>query len=210
MNWRRGILLAGIHLAVAVPLIVMQEARVEAFLSELHQLPAKDAGEETAERAASLEEGQTVTFSPCGMWAEYSAPVEVVQGADMPAVGFSGWSEVCPSHLTLAGILHAGYPWRGLSSITAERKLCWGLGLLIAPQWFLVGAFPLIRPKRWWAEPGAFITVCAVIAFPFALIWPNDHVARLPALLAMLAWFWWFGLLVWKGGRFGWKHLRAG
>ena len=141
------------------------------------------------------------------MWGEYSMPVEVVQGADMPAVEFSGWSEVCPSHSTLAGILHAGYPWRGVSSIPAERKLSWGLGLLIALQWFLVGAFPLNRPKRWWSEPGAFITVCTVIAFPFALIWPIGHVARLPALLAMLAWFWWFGLLVWNGVRFAWKRF---
>jgi hypothetical protein len=40
MNWRRGVLLAGINLLVAVPLILSTEARDAAYLRrEMSQLP---------------------------------------------------------------------------------------------------------------------------------------------------------------------------
>jgi hypothetical protein len=79
--------------------------------------------------------------------------------------------------------------------------------LLIAVQWTLVGGLPLIRPRRWWLEPGAFITICAVPAFVFVLIPPVEEAALFPASFAALAWLWWFGLLVWKTVRFGWSLL---
>lgn len=80
---------------------------------------------------------------------------------------------------------------------------------MIALQWFLVGAFPLSQPRNWWAEPGAFITVCTVIAFGILLIRPINDLARLPARLAMFAWFWWFALLVWKSIRFTWRRVTT-
>ncbi len=206
MNWRRGILLAGIHLAVAVPLIVMLEARVEAFMHEDHAdhaPPAWIASEPVLKDAPSGEEGQSVELDPCQMWSHYSAEPEVVWFANLPATTLSGWQQVCPPRWTLAGRLNVGYSWwSSPDTIPSRRKVCWGFGLLIALQWILVGGFPLIRSKRWWAEPGAFITCCAVIGFVLVLIRPIDDFARIPALLAAIAWLWWFGLLVWKGARF--------
>jgi hypothetical protein len=210
MNWRRGILLAGIHLAVAVPLIVKTEMRVEAFMREDHAdhedhaPPAWIASDPLLKNAQSGGEEQTIGFSPCDLWSEYPANEELAWSADLPAETISGWGRDCPPRWTLAGRLNVGYSWSA-STIPSRRKVCWGFGLLIAVQWFLVGGFPLTRPKRWWLEPGAFITCCAVLGFGPALIHSIEGIARLPALLAMFAWFWWFGLLVWKSARLVWR-----
>jgi hypothetical protein len=214
MKWRRGILLAGIHLAVAVPLMVMHEVRYEAFVHEDHAdredhaPPAWIASDPVLKTAPSGDEEQTVGFSPCNLWADYPADEELARSANLPATILSGWGEECPTRWTLAGRLNVGYSFfPSRATISSRREVDCGFGLLVAAQWILVGTFPFTHPKRWWAEPGAFITACAVIAFPFALIWPNDHIARLPVLLAMLAWFWWFGLLLWSAARFGWKRF---
>lgn len=204
-------MLAGIHLAVAVPLIVMLEARDEASMredSDDHAPPAWIASDPVRKNAPSVDEGQTVGFDPCRLWAHYPTEDQVAWFANLPAMALSGWRQQCPPRWTLAGRLNVGYSWaQSPAAISARRKVDCGFGLLIALQWILVGAFPLIRPKRWWAEPGAFITCCTVIAFGLVLIRPIEGLARLPALLAAFAWFWWFGLLVWKTARFAWRTI---
>jgi hypothetical protein len=69
-----------------------------------------------------------------------------------------------------------------------------------------MGAFPLARSRRWWADPGAFITACAVLAGAIALIPAIDGIARLPALIALLTWILWFGFLIGKALQFLWKR----
>jgi hypothetical protein len=215
MNWRRGILLAGINLAVAVPLIVMLEARDVAYMREHyadhadHAPPAWIASDPVLKNAPSGKEGQSVGFDPCAMWGAHYPPEELIAPtANFPAMTISGWRQLCPPRWTLAGRLNVGYSWGPLpSTLTAWREVDWGFGLLIALQWILVGGFPLTRPNRWWAEPGAFITCCAVIGFVLVLIRPIEGLARLPASLAAFAWLWWFGLLVWKGGQLLWRLM---
>jgi hypothetical protein len=90
-----------------------------------------------------------------------------------------------------------------------QREIDTGLCLLIAIQWFLMGGFPLVRTQKWWADPGAFITACTALAGGITLIPAIGEVARLPALIAMLAWLWWFGLLVWRTLQFGWRMTTA-
>jgi hypothetical protein len=200
MNWRRGILLAGINLAVAVPLIVMLEVKDETNLREWGARPAQ-----VTDGAATPEgEERTVAFNPCNLWVHYSEQQDMVWFPNLPAAILSGFQQLCPSRWTLAGRLNVGYSWSS-STIPARRKVAWGFGLLVAAQWILVGSFPLSRPKRWWHEPGAFITCCAVIGFGLVLISPVEELARLPASLAALAWLWWFGLLVRECARFGWR-----
>lgn len=205
MKWRRGLLLAGINLAVAVPLIVMLDVKDEASLREWDARPAQAAPPAwfPGEAAPSEGEGQTVGFSPCSLWVSYSAQQDIVWFPNISAAILSGFQQLCPSRWTLAGRLDVGYSWSS-STIPARRKVAWGFGLLVGLQWILVGAFPLSQPKRWWAEPGAFITCCAVIGFGLVLIRPIETLARLPALLAAFSWFWWLGLLAWKGTRFCW------
>jgi len=234
MNWRRGLLLAGIHLAVAGAMVLMIEARDEKAMREVDEgimeraveaaikppeapKPANPApapaAPETSADPENLEAEQTVSFTPnpCGMWV-HSLPQEVViQLADMPADLLAGWDDICPPAWSLAGRFRGKWTWPPTaSSMAAQRPISVGLCLLLTLQWFLMGAFPLVRTPRWrnwWREPGSLITVCAVSACLFALIHPIDVVARLFALPAMLAWFWWFGLLVWKLIRAAWRMV---
>jgi hypothetical protein len=218
MNWRRGLLLAGINLAVAVPMILMRAAEDQKYALTPEEIMAKTAMLDapkplealTPERhQASPEDAeQTVSFTidPCAMWVEYPVQVVVVQGAELPSFALAGWADVCPPRWSLAGRLRGNMTWPPTPLwMETQRKIDAGLCLLIAVQWFLVGGFPLVRKHKWWADPGAFITACAVLAGAMALIPAVDDIAKLPALIAMLAWFWWFGLLVWKTLQFGWK-----
>jgi len=67
----------------------------------------------------------------------------------------------------------------------------------IAVQWFLLGAFPVIHPKRWWLEPGALITVCTPAVAVLAFI-PESVVTQftLP-FLTLAGWIYWLGVVVW-------------
>jgi hypothetical protein len=213
MNWRRGLLLAGIHLAVAVPLIVMLEARDEAYMREHYGPPRRAAEGPAPTSASSGEEGQTIALDIidlCKMSVHYPPEQRVPTSVELPAAIISGWQQVCPPRWTLAGGLNVGYSWlQSPSTIPSRRKVDWGFGLLVAIQWFLVGGFPLTRPKRRWLEPGAFITICAVLAFGLVLISPIRELSLLPASSAVLAWFWWFGLLLWKCARSGLRFIAS-
>jgi hypothetical protein len=220
MNWRRGLLLAVINLVAVVPLILMLDARDAQYLREREENTAIAARESAAREAARevqspaspepAEEEQTVSFNPCELWVHYSVQVDVVRVGNPLASALTGWRLVCPEKWTLTGMLlgTTERAWTA-STMPAHRQVDAGLCLLLLVQWFLVGAFPLRKPKRWWAEPGVFITACTVVAACFALIPHVDEVALLPALLAGCAWFWWFGLLAWKMLRFGWRRVAG-
>ncbi len=210
-------MLAGINLAVAVPMILMMEARDGKYALTQEEIMARPPNEDapkppedlTSEhhQASPEQAEETVSFDPCAMWVEYPVQVVVVQGADMPSLLLAGWEDDCPPHWSLAGRLRGNRTWSPTPLwMETQRMIDAGLCLFITMQWFLMGAFPLVRNRKWWADPGAFITACAVLAGGLALIPAVDVVARLPALIAILAWFWWFGLLVWKALQFGWRR----
>jgi cytosine/uracil/thiamine/allantoin permease len=91
--------------------------------------------------------------------------------------------------------------------MAAQRKVDIGLILLIAIQWVLVGAFPLVHPKRPWGEPGMLITICAVLSLTGVLIRPIEDIGKLLAGSAALTWLVWFGLLIWKLVRSAWHRI---
>jgi hypothetical protein len=221
MNWRRGLLLAGINLAVAVPIILMMEAKDQKEVLTPEEIMTKAPREAvprppeppTPEPAQVNPEQaeETVTFDPCGMWgAHYPTQVVVVQAVGMPSLALAGWREGCPPHWSLAGRLRGKWTWPPTPLwMETQRKIDAGLCLFIAIQWFLMGGFPLVGTQKWWADPGTFITACTALAGGLALISVIGEVARLPALIAMLAWLWWFGLFVWRTLQFGWKMKTA-
>ena len=218
MNWRRGLLLAGINLAVAIPMILMMEARDSKDALTQEEIMAKGAPsppefpwpKPAPANPEQAEETVGFTFDPCTMVFHYPAQVVVVQAADMPSVVLAGWADICPPHWSLAGRLREKPMWQITPLwMETQRKIDAGLCLFIAVQWFLMGGFPLVRTQKWWADPGSFITACAVLAGAIALIPVVDGFARLPALIAGLAWLWWFGLLVWKTLQFGWRITTA-
>lgn len=216
MNWRRGFLLAGINLAVAVPMILMMEARDQKYALTQEEIMAKASMEDaprppespTTEplQASPEQTEETVSFGLCSPWDNYPIQVVVMQGADMPSLALAGWADVCPPHWSLAGRLRGNMTWPPTPLwMETQRIIDAGLCLCIAIQWFFVGAFSLGRTQKWWADPGSFITVCAVLAGTIAVIPVVNGLAKLPALIAMLAWLWWFGLLVWRTLQLGWR-----
>jgi hypothetical protein len=220
MNWRRGLLLAGINLAVAIPMILMMEARDQKYALTQEEIMAKAAREDPPRppeppapepaRASPEQAEETVSFDPCTMWVHYPVQVVVVQAVDMPSLALAGWEDDCPPHWSLAGRLRGKMTWPPTPLwMETQREIDVGLCLFIAVQWFLIGGFPLVRTQKWWADPGSFITACAVLAGAIALIPVIDGFARLPALIAMLAFLLWFGLLVWKTLQFGWRKTTA-
>ena len=154
---------------------------------------------------------ERVSLDPCTMWGgHYPVQVVVVQAADMPSAALAGWDDDCPPNWSLAGRLRGKMTWPPTPLwMATQRKIDAGWCLLIAMQWLLIGGFPLTQAHKWWADPGAFITACAVLAGAVALIPAVADFARLPASIAMLALLWWFGLLVWKTLQFGWKIAVA-
>jgi len=161
-------------------------------------------------QASPEQAEEAATFDPCGMWVHYPAQVVVMQAVGMPSVALAGWEDVCPPHWSLAGRLRGKRTWPPTPLwMETQRKIDAGLCLFIAIQWFLLGGFPLVRIQKWWADPGSFITACTLLAGGIVLIPVIDDFARLPALIAMLAWLWWLGLLVWKTLQFGWRMTTA-
>jgi hypothetical protein len=220
MNRRRGLLLAAINLAVAVPMILMMEARdleygllqIEIMAKVTIKSPPRppDPSPQEPHSAGPQQSEETVSFDPCGMWVHYPAQVVVLQGADLPSVALAGWGDACPAHWSLAGRLRGKMTWPPTPLwIETQRVIDVGLCLFIAMQWFLIGALPLGRTQKWWADPGSFITVCAVLAGAIAMIPAVNGAARLPALVASLAWLWWFGLLVWKVLQLVWRMATS-
>jgi hypothetical protein len=219
MQWRRGLLLAGIHLVVAGTLIIQMEARDAQSVRNREESTAEAAREAALRpqapvdaesgKADTEQDSETFVIDPCSMWVHYPVQQSVVVFANLPAFVLTGWRDVCPPHWSLAGMLHTG-GWLAQTApkVAAQKLVDLGLGAIIAIQWFLVGGFPLIRSRRLWGEPGMFITICAVPAFGLAMIPAVDELALFPALLAFFAWLWWFGLLVWVGLRSGWRLVR--
>lgn len=202
---------------MAVPLILFMEGRDAQFVRDREENIAAAAREAASAPAppskpapapaTSEQKGETVSFSPCGMWADYPPQMTIVELANPPAFALTGWQMACPPDWSLAGRLHANWEQR---TIESQRRVDLIMVILIAIQWFLVGGFPLTRSLRWWEEPGAIITV-GVVASGLLVLIPNngyDSMANAPVLFAWLAWFWWFGLLVSKSLRSGWHLAR--
>jgi hypothetical protein len=220
MNWRRGVLLAGINLAAALPMIYLLAARDAQFLRERQQ--KTEVSQKVQVRPATLDrrnaadlmrtqEEQTVAFSPCGLWGHYPVQTYVVQFGDLPAFIATQWRVACPPRWSVAAKLGVEADgWNSEANIKAMRRVDVALCVLIVIQWFLIGSFPLIQPKRWWGEPGAFITVCTAIAALIALIPAVDGLAKLPAVIAFFAWLWWLGLLIWKPVHLAWQSTVGG
>jgi hypothetical protein len=204
MNWHRGLLLAGIHLCIAVPLIVWLAANDATYVrdhSNSQQRLIDAPGVPTG------HEGKTISVGPCRtIWVDCPAQITIVRLANFPAFVLTYWRSERPAPWSLAGVLHADSPWPPTpSSVAAQKRVDLGLIILIAVQWFLVGGFPLVRPRRWWWEPGIVVTIGTVLSGLSALT-PNhwdDSLATGPVVVGWFAWFWLLGLLIWKTVRAG-------
>jgi hypothetical protein len=218
MNWRRGLVFAGIHLVIAGTL-TWWNIEVRAAVQRTWGSAAESNG-----IVLAAQEEPTVNFNSCEVWVHYSPEDHLIIGLDLPAVVVTGQLEPCPQHWTLGALIQPpGKPYTRQS----YERLAMAFAVLVAVQWFLVGAFPLTRTRRWWNEPGALITACgcvgggplvlSILALLIELksqgvLWHTPDVlavlAELAGGIALLAWFWWFGLLVWRVGGAGWRMVR--
>jgi hypothetical protein len=206
VQWRRGLVLAGIHLAVCAPLIVWEEAHTWDWVRSQEKLPPNELAPPPPAPApprsgvvTQADEGETVGFSPCGMWYYASLPQRIIGLGELPAAIVSSWREPCPSEWSLAG--QVGTSWPNRDSRRKEVESSIGLCGLIALQWILVGGFLLIHPRRWFEEPGALITICTCTG--------------ILALFAPFLWLFWLLLLLWRllqggyrGVVFAWRFFR--
>jgi hypothetical protein len=213
MNWRRGILLAAINLAIAAPLIMSAEHRDAAYVRDYYVPPKAAEASALVPNPVADPKNEGVSFSMCNMTDEFDWPERVVISANAPAFAITGWRRFCPAPWQIAGMLQLSSLERPApSSMAAQREVDLSLSLLIPLQWFLVGAFPLTRPRKPWIEPGISITICTALSAALFLITRPHYsfgllpdLGGLPAAFAGLVWFWWFGLLLWKLARFTWK-----
>jgi hypothetical protein len=220
MNWRRGLLLAGVNVAIALPMIALLTAMDAQLLSD--RKPKLDIGETSAiaslpefsasqSKEAPTEEEQTVLLNPCDFRGRPAVQESVVQAGNLPATLATQWRAVCPPHWSIARMLGVNDAWLiSDANFTAMRRVDAALCLLVAIQWFLIGSFPLTRPKRWWAEPGVFLTACTAAGSAIALIPAIDVLGRLPVMFAFFAWLWWFALLLWKPIHLAWQSTLHG
>ena len=212
MNWRRGLLLAGIHLVVAVSLLAWDESFYWRSIKSEQLGPSPTHLQFTA-----FQEEQTITFNPCaddGVEDGEVSPLSKIAGmANLPVVLLTGWHEPCRSPSLLDSMVESS-----LSSMVEKRfhrtrrseaLILVILCILVAVEWLFVGGFPLIRPRRWWMEPGAFITIFTLVDTVLATIPHEANLSGNLSLISACAWLWWFGLLVWKTLQFGWR-LTAG
>ena len=170
--------------------------------------------------AVFQEEESIISFNPCadeGVVDGEMSPRERISGmANLPVALLTGWHEPCTSPDLLDSMVE-----RCLGSVSQtrfHRTRCSEVLILVilcafvAVEWLFVGGFPLVRLRRWWLEPGAFITICTLVGAALTTIHFVAHLSVIPAAMAGCAWLWWFGLLVWKTLKFGWTKtsgLRA-
>jgi hypothetical protein len=206
MNWRRGLLLALIHFALASALIGWDVSK-EWNLQHAGAIPAPAHMVLTAWQ----EEG-TVQFDPChgGFVDQYVTPQQrTVQMANVPVWVLTGWENPCPASWTLTGMIHFHSPAATLRNyLLVSVCLC----ALVPIQWLVIGAFPLVRARRWYVEPAAMITICALVSIFLILLngmlpvsAPLRFLSPLLEAFAILVWLYWFGLLIWKSLLTGWR-----
>ena len=200
MQWKRGFLLAGIHLAVVVAMFVQEESAVWPMIKA-------NTDRTSVLRLAAWQEDGTVPFNPCdGGIVDGPMPTEekIVGFANLPIALLTGWHQPCtsPSRLTAMVEGNPARPTHG-SEIAVSPILC----VLVFIQWLLVGGFPVVKPKQWWLEPGAFITACTLMSVALMVV-PGFHaVSYVPMLLAVLAWVYLIIMALWNGIQIG---LRKG
>ncbi len=103
MNWRRGLVFAGIHLAVCLPLVVWEEAHYWSQLqTSMFHAPVSRPG--AVVRHVALQENEpvitaetvTVKFDCGSFWYHIPLQERIVKTLELPAAVISGWSEPCP------------------------------------------------------------------------------------------------------------------
>jgi hypothetical protein len=228
---------AAVHTAITVALVYWQEAP---YWDYIPIVPTAQRGI-PHDVTTYLEDGEPdlqdrAPVNPCesaNTSERPTTPQERILAIDnLPVVLITGWHLPCgiPSRLD-----KRVQTWYGFTQ-EAESVVGKVISVLALVLWFIVGGFPMIRSRhrKWYNEPGIFMTVCAIVSMVFLGIgWlvsrvPADsrppipeyaaqtsdvilQLAVLPMLLVAIGWIWWVGLFFytrWKKTR-RWLDHRA-
>ena len=200
MQWRRGLVLAGIHVVVAASALVQQEAGVWPMVKA-------DAAQAVHFRDAAWQESPMFDFKTCDDGIFDLGPTlqgEVVEGANLPVVLLTEWHQPCyPASSGLTGIVEA---WLGRNMRRSEIAICSTLCVLVFIEWLLLGGYPVVQPRWRCLEPGALITIWTALCMVLTLTPVFQEIVWILNLLVALVWFYWFLVLIWKALRFGWRR----
>jgi len=220
MNVRRGLIFATIHLVIFGAMFVWNE---EPYW---HVFRSGDWPPSAVLQKAAWQEEGGIEFSPCGpgaFWDRQSSQMETVMTSQIGFLGFAGVGHApCLSESGIERFIEAQL---GARTKRSEAGIGIVTSALVAIQWLLVGGFPLLRPRRWWLEPGVFITICVCLAAALlcidglvllarrnplsdAYLFFGVGIYRLIVLPALLMWLVWLALLVWRLARGGWNIIR--
>ena len=195
MNWRRGLLLAGIHLLIATASFVRDEASFWHWIRSAG-LTHQNAGVQLA----AFQEEQ-ISGNSCD-WGIYdsgpSALANVAATANLPVALATGWHSPCLPQPQRSWITNRMEGVFGGNTRRSEVAAATSLCIAVFVLWSFIGSFPLIHPRRWWLEPAAMITLCTILGAALALIPHLPELTRFTMLIAVIFWLWWFALLLWK------------
>jgi hypothetical protein len=175
MNWKRGLVVAAINLALAVPIIVIDESRDSNYQRSVQQ-PSKQF------RPVLLQD-DTVGFDLKTLNFYLPPPVRIVQMTNLPASILSGWHNPAHSRFTVAGAAEAIFG--GVNRRSAVFTATGFLVLLFA-QWLILASRPIVHPSRRWLEPTIFITTCAFLALGALAL---EGLYAVPMMAVMVTWF---------------------
>lgn len=206
MNWRRGLLLAGIHLAIAAASFVHDEVNYWPMVNRV-AFPIETPH---VRLAAFQEQGFPENVCDFGIYDSGPSPLaNVASAANLLVMVAIGWHSPCMPQPQRSRITN----WMGgvLGGNTHRAEIvidaCLSIGVLL--QWLLVGGFPLIRPHRWWLEPFVLITFSTVLGAMMAVTRLYEF-SRILMLVIAILWLWYFLLLLWKPVPLAWQSTLPG
>jgi hypothetical protein len=207
MNWRRGLVLAGIHLLVSTASFVRDEANLWQWIRSA-DLPHGVAHV----RMVAFQE-ELVFGNSCDEGVYDIGPSSlgnVVATANLPIALATGWHTPCLPVVQRSWITIRMEAVFGRNSPRAEIAAATSLCVCVFTLWTFVGGFPLIQPRGWWLEPSAMITLCTMLGAAFAVVPHLIEISRIAVPVIAILWFWWFGLLIWKLAHRAWRSTLGG
>jgi hypothetical protein len=204
MNWRRGLLLAGINLVVAAISFIQVEANTWQWIR------SSSTGAASAHvQVAAFQEEQMLS-NPCdfGIWDNGYTPLSLVAGgASLPVSLATGWHTPCnPNRSMIAKSVQVVF---GRNTRRGEVVIVSIVCLLVFAMWLAIGGMPLTHVGSRWLEPGAVITLCTLVGFALAFA-PYAELCRGTAFAACIGWVWWLGLILWRIGCLAWQSTLGG
>ncbi len=217
-------MIATVHTAITVGLVYWQEVP---FWDYIPTVPR--AARRVPHEAEAVDTEDRAPLNPCELADDSDRPTspqeKIVAIDNLPIALSTGWHLPCSEPSRLDRLIQARYGF----TQKAERVTGWLISALALVLWFIVGAFPMVRGRRrrWYTEPGLFMTLCALLSMLLLGIgWSISRIesdvatniayvvmqiAVLPILFVGAGWVWWVGLFFytrWRKTR-RWLDRRA-